>query len=774
MSMASWKAVSGGDANSQNLDPQFISSIDLHTIVPELHNTGISIPAVSTDYSGITRGNPSDLGAYEGPAAPNVITTSATAVTGIGATMNGTVNANTLSTTVTFEYGLTTSYGTTVNANPNIVSTSLVTAVSAAITGLLPNATTYHYRAKGVSISGTTNGNDMTFTTSIIPATVVTNFASAIGATTATVNGLVTANNAATAVTFQWGLTTAYGNTATATPTTVTGMTPTTAMASLTGLLINTLYHYRCVGINGAGTANGIDLNFTTNCVAPVVTISGPAAACSGSGGYVYTTQAGYSGYIWTVSSGGTITAGAGTNAITVLWNTAGAQNVNVNYNNTFGCSAPIPTVYSVTVNTTPVPTITGANTACESLAYLDYATEPGMTNYVWNIEPSIGTINNSGTNVATILWNAPGIQWVSVSYTNPNGCPSAAPTVYNVTVNPIPGTPGTVSGQTEVCVGASGVAYSVAAVPNASTYVWTLPPGGVIASGGGTNAITVNFNLYAVSGYVSVVAHNACSDGQSSPSLPVTLNTPLVAPGTINGAATVCQGSTGITYNVAAVTGATSYYWTVPTGVTIISGGSTNSITANYSLTAVSGIITVSGVNNCGTGVSSTKAITVNPIPATPVITQHGDTLTSSASTGNQWYLDGVIITGAIGQQHIAVYTGTYTVVVTTNGCSSAISNGILVLPVSVTDFELSHSFDVYPNPNQGQFNIKVISSSPVQLNIEIYNNLGALLWSQEKVNINGTYITTVSLAAVPNGVYMVALRNMKTNIVRKVVIMK
>ena len=375
---------------------------------------------------------------------------------------------------------------------------------------------------------------------------------------------------------------------------------------------------------------------------------------------------------------------------------------------------------------------------------------------------------------MATILWNAPGIQWVSVSYTNPNGCPSAAPTVYNVTVNPIPGTPGTVSGQTEVCVGASGVAYSVAAVPNASTYVWTLPPGGVIASGGGTNAITVNFNLYAVSGYVSVVAHNACSDGQSSPSLPVTLNTPLVAPGTINGAATVCQGSTGITYNVAAVTGATSYYWTVPTGVTIISGGSTNSITANYSLTAVSGIITVSGVNNCGTGVSSTKAITVNPIPATPVITQHGDTLTSSASTGNQWYLDGVIITGAIGQQHIAVYTGTYTVVVTTNGCSSAISNGILVLPVSVTDFELSHSFDVYPNPNQGQFNIKVISSSPVQLNIEIYNNLGALLWSQEKVNINGTYITTVSLAAVPNGVYMVALRNMKTNIVRKVVIMK
>jgi hypothetical protein len=95
-------------------------------------------------------------------------------------------------------------------------------------------------------------------------------------------------------------------------------------------------------------------------------------------------------------------------------------------------------------------------------------------------------------------------------------------------------------------------------------------------------------------------------------------------------------------------------------------------------------------------------------------------------------------------------------------------------VLPVSVTVEKANRTFEIYPNPNTGEFNIKVETLTSEVFNIEIYNSLGALLWSQEKANINGIYNTPVSLAAVPNGVYMVALRNMKTNIVRKVVIMK
>ncbi len=96
--------------------------------------------------------------------APAAITTVASAVTKTGAILNGSVNACGGSTAVTFEYGLTKSYGTTVTVAQSPVTGTLATAVSYALTGLTPN-TTYHYRIVGVNSGGTTNGNDMTFTT---------------------------------------------------------------------------------------------------------------------------------------------------------------------------------------------------------------------------------------------------------------------------------------------------------------------------------------------------------------------------------------------------------------------------------------------------------------------------------------------------------------------------------------------------------------------------------------------------------------------------------
>jgi len=125
-----------------------------------------------------------------------------------------------------------------VTATQSPVSGSTVTSVSAPITGLQPY-TTYHFQVCRDNAGGTSNGNDMTFTTSAIVPAVVTNFASAVGITTATLNGTVTAYNAPTTVTFQWGATASYGNTVNGTPGTVTGMNPTAVSANLTGLTIN-------------------------------------------------------------------------------------------------------------------------------------------------------------------------------------------------------------------------------------------------------------------------------------------------------------------------------------------------------------------------------------------------------------------------------------------------------------------------------------------------------------------------------------------------------
>lgn len=60
------------------------------------------------------------------------------------------------------------------------------------------------------------------------------------------------------------------------------------------------------------------------------------------------------------------------------------------------------------------------------------------MSNYSWSL--SSGGVNTGGgtstSNTMTVTWNTPGEQWVRVSYTGVGGCPAAAPTTLNVTVN--------------------------------------------------------------------------------------------------------------------------------------------------------------------------------------------------------------------------------------------------------------------------------------------------------------------------------------------------
>jgi len=68
----------------------------------------------------------------------------------------------------------------------------------------------------------------------------------------------------------------------------------------------------------------------------------------------------------------------------------------------------------------------------------------------------------------------------------------------------------------------------------------------------------------------------------------------PAATVGVIEGSATVCQGQNLVTYTVPEIENATSYIWTLPTGAT--GSSTTNSISVNYSISAISGNITVKG----------------------------------------------------------------------------------------------------------------------------------------------------------------------------------
>lgn len=126
-------------------------------------------------------------------------------------------------------------------------------------------------------------------------------------------------------------------------------------------------------------------------------------------------------------------------------------------------------------------------------------------------------------------------------------------------------------------------------------------------------------------------------------------------------------------------------------------------------------------------------------PNPAVPTIAPQWNTLTSSSPSGNQWYLNGVLIPGATGQVYVATQSGNYTVVVTdANGCTAT---SLPSFTTSISDGPDGSSFVVYPNPVSDKLYFEL--SQPIQKSgiLNIYNILGKLINSQE-INASTKFI--------------------------------
>jgi uncharacterized protein (TIGR02145 family) len=342
----------------------------------------------------------------------------------------------------------------------------------------------------------------------------------------------------------------------------------------------------------------------------PVPVITGPAAICLNTTG-TYSTAAGMSIYSWTVTAGGNITSGAGTNSITVAWTTLGAQSITVNYFDANGCTAASPTTYNVTVNTLPTPNLGGLNSICLGFSAV-YTTDFGMTNYSWSISAG-GTITAGGganDNTVTVHWTVAGPQTVSVNYVVGTGCTAPAPSVYNVTVHALPNP--MIAGTSILCAGPALYVYSTQ--PGMTTYQWTVSAGGIVTAGGGNadNTVTVKWPT-AGAQTVTINYHdaNGCT-ALASTSYPVTVN-PLPLP-TISGAASVCLNSTSVYFTEA---GMVNYIWSVSAGGTITAGMGTNSITVLWNTIGPKSItVNYNDANGCTAPAPSSFIVTVNTLP--------------------------------------------------------------------------------------------------------------------------------------------------------------
>jgi hypothetical protein len=118
-----------------------------------------------------------------------------------------------------------------------------------------------------------------------VAPTVTTSAASNVTSSSATLNGRVNPNGLATTAYFQWGTTTAYGNTTSA-QSLGNGTTEGPVAANLVGLAPHTTYHVRAVATNGGGTTTGSDSPFTTPGSPGAIFTdgSGPNSAITGAG----------------------------------------------------------------------------------------------------------------------------------------------------------------------------------------------------------------------------------------------------------------------------------------------------------------------------------------------------------------------------------------------------------------------------------------------------------------------------------------------------------
>ncbi len=164
----------------------------------------------------------------------------------------------------------------------------------------------------------------------------------------------------------------------------------------------------------------------------------------------------------------------------------------------------------------------------------------------------------------------------------------------------------------------------------------------------------------------------------------------------------------------------------------------------------------------NCS-DTSKTYNLSTLPQPATPVITQTGDSLMSNSLSGNQWYNANGKIIGATSQYYKPIITGIHYVVVSVaGGCNSDPSNEI-DFGASLSPEYFDRTFIVYPNPAKNNL---FISAADEIKNVRIFNSIGQLVYSE---NVNSKNKELI-ISSFDSGIYHVQIETKDYIISKKI----
>ncbi|MEP7169000.1 MAG: T9SS type A sorting domain-containing protein, partial [Bacteroidota bacterium] len=437
----------------------------------------------------------------------------------------------------------------------------------------------------------------------------------------------------------------------------------------------------------------------------------------------------------------------------------------------------------SITVNALPSVSFSGL-----AASYNVSASAATLTG-----SPAGGTFSGPGISGNVFTPSSAGVggpYTIIYFYTDANGCSNSSSHQTTVTNCAVPATPGsitTIGGSVKICPGDSK-SYKITAVSGATSYTWTTPAGGVIFAGQGTGQVTVDYNSgFTASGTLSVVANNSCGSSVAR-TLTITRNTPAT-PGVITGLAAGVCNSTGVPYSIVNVAGIV-YNWSFNVSTaTIASGQGTNAITSDYNSSFISGGLSVTANNACGT--SATRTLSIKSTPATPA-TITGATSVCANQFGVPYSISPIASattytwTGMTGS-HISdgVVTSSGTVLTTTstsvtvnfgstsgklnvkaNNACGAGTNKSLTIAFTCRDIndgnsEESFNVSIHPNPVHEQLNISFDSNESAAYTIQLIDLMGKVILHSNGVSAIGENNFQMTPDKIAKGMYFLKVTN-------------
>ena len=184
-----------------------------------------------------------------------------TGITDSSITVNALIDKFQLPVNITFEYGTTISLGN--ETSPAFYNDSLQHNISINLFNLT-NSTSYFYRVKAVTQFGTFYGNILVAYTGINFTYFNTLEATSITDNSAQLHGLASNLSTTTDISFEYGITTAFGNSIPGNPSPITDTGTYHITANPSGLLPDQIYFYRLKGTRGGAIIYGDTRQFFT------------------------------------------------------------------------------------------------------------------------------------------------------------------------------------------------------------------------------------------------------------------------------------------------------------------------------------------------------------------------------------------------------------------------------------------------------------------------------------------------------------------------------